>query len=102
MAQDFARKFYASKQWQDLRAYVLRRDHFLCVRCGAPGEIVHHKVYLTAKNISDPFVSLNEKNLETLCKDCHNLEHMGQLPADAALTFDKDGNVIKRNDIWMS
>lgn len=97
--RDFAKEFYQSKAWRETRAYVFKRDFGLCVRCGKPGEIVHHKRYLTPDNIDDPSVSLNEDNLETLCRECHALEHEGELPTDRALTFDENGDLVER---WQS
>lgn len=94
--REFAREFYRSKAWRETRAYILRRDHGLCVKCGKPGEIVHHKTHLTPENISDPEIALGEDNLETLCRDCHGIEHTTDLPMDAALTWDEDGNLIRR------
>lgn len=75
MAKDFAKAFYKSKQWQDVRQYVLLRDFNLCVRCGNAAEEVHHIIRLTPKNIRDPLVALNPDNLESLCHDCHAAEH---------------------------
>lgn len=46
--------------------------------------MVHHKIHLTRDNISDPQISLNPDNLESLCDDCHKLEHDSER---------KDGNV---------
>lgn len=40
-----------------------------------PGKEVHHIIHLTAENVNDPYISLNENNLETLCRDCHQKEH---------------------------
>lgn len=97
--RDFAKEFYQSKAWRETRAYIFKRDFGLCVRCGKPGEIVHHKRYLTPDNIDDPSVSLNEDNLETLCRECHALEHEGELPTDRALTFDENGDLVER---WQS
>ena len=97
--RDFAKEFYQSKAWRETRAYIFKRDFGLCVRCGKPGEIVHHKRYLTPDNIDDPSVSLNEDNLETLCRECHALEHEGELPTDRALTFDENGDLVER---WKS
>ncbi|OGO90331.1 MAG: HNH endonuclease [Clostridiales bacterium GWF2_38_85] len=94
--KDFAKEFYASKVWKETRAYIFKRDCGLCVRCGAPGAIVHHKKYLTAKNISDASISLNEDNLELLCRECHAIEHEGELPTGTGLQFDKEGNLIER------
>jgi hypothetical protein len=51
------------------RFFVLKRDHFACVRCGASGMgirlEVHHRVPF-AKGGSD-----NLSNLETLCYECN-------------------------------
>ena len=65
--RDFAKAFYLSKEWRRARAYVFNRDAGLCVRCGALGEIVHHKEHLTPQNISNPEIALGEGNLELLC-----------------------------------
>ena len=63
----FAKAFYESPAWRRTRAYILKRDAGLCVRCGAPGVIVHHKRELRPQNIDDAMISLNADNLETLC-----------------------------------
>ena len=94
--KDFAKEFYQSKAWRDTRRFVFDRDFHLCVRCGKPGEIVHHKIYLTPQNINDPQISLNPDNLETLCRNCHAAEHEGDLPTDKELTFDENGDLIER------
>ena len=78
MARDFAKSFYKSKEWIQTREYVLRRDRYLCVKCGAPAEQVHHKTHLTPTNIWDVNISLNPDNLESLCRDCHFEEHRGE------------------------
>lgn len=97
--QDWAKRFYLSRDWRRVRDYVFKRDYGLCVRCGAPGEIVHHKTHLTPRNINDPHIALNPDNLETLCRECHAIEHEGTLATDRALTFDADGNLIKRGEV---
>ena len=100
--QDFAKKFYLSQRWRDMREYAFKRDFGLCVKCGAPGEIVHHKIHLTPQNIDDPFISLNEENLVTLCRDCHAIEHNGGPATAEGLTFDENGNLIRRYDEYDS
>ena len=75
MAREFAKAFYNSKEWQKCRDYILKRDNYLCTRCGNPAEEVHHKKHLTPKNITDVSISLNPDNLTCLCKDCHFAEH---------------------------
>ena len=94
--REFARACYLSKEWRRARAYVFTRDAGLCVKCGAIGEIVHHKDHLTPENISDPEIALGEDNLELLCRDCHALAHTSDPPIGGGLTFDEDGNVIER------
>jgi 5-methylcytosine-specific restriction protein A len=90
----FAKAFYESPAWRSTRAYIFKRDSGLCVRCGAPGEIVHHKQELTPTNINDPMISLNENNLETLCRACHAIAHGAVAPIADGLAFDTDGNII--------
>lgn len=94
--REFARAFYLSKEWRRCRAYIFKRDAGLCVKCGRPGEVVHHKEHLTPQNISNPAIALGEDNLELLCRDCHAIEHTTDLPTDAALEFDEEGNLRPR------
>ena len=71
MARDFAKAFYKSKEWKAVRGYVLMRDKYLCTKCGAAAEEVHHIKHLTPQNIIDVSISLNPENLTCLCKSCH-------------------------------
>ena len=72
MARDFAKAFYKSEDWQKMREYILIRDKYKCQRCGKSGALeVHHIKHLTPQNINDASVTLNDKNLITLCRDCH-------------------------------
>lgn len=93
--KDYAEKFYKSKQWRDVRRYIIERDLGLCCRCGKPGNIVHHKIYITPENINDPHITLNEDNLETLCEVCHNQEHKRSDCTADGLRFDSNGNLIQ-------
>lgn len=79
MAQDFARKFYDSKEWRKCRkAYIAARiaiDGGMCEKCHERlGFYVHHKVFLTMDNITDSTISLNHDLLEYVCKHCHDRE----------------------------
>lgn len=71
----WAVKFYNSKEWKQLRNAYFKSQHGICERCGKAGLEVHHKEWLTPKNISNPDVSLNWDKLELLCFDCHKEEH---------------------------
>lgn len=75
MAREFAKQFYRSKEWENVRDGILMRDKYMCVKCGAPAEEVHHKTHLSPENINDPNITLNPDNLASLCKSCHFKEH---------------------------
>ena len=80
--KEYAAKLYKSKAWKKCREAYARSRGYLCERCLAngitkPGEIVHHKIYISPANVSDPTVTLNFDNLELLCRDCHAQEHTG-------------------------
>lgn len=107
----FAHAFYHSRSWQDVRAFVLDRSHGLCERCLEKGEIVpadvvHHVVPLSETNMNDPSISLNPDKLMALCDECHAEVHgmlgIGALNGMAKpaprVSFDKDGNVIRREE----
>ena len=79
--------FYTSWIWRRAKEEY-RRKVLLCERCGALGTQVHHKVRLTAENLNNPEISLDEKNMELLCDKCHEKEH-GKLKQRA----DPDGHV---------
>ena len=93
--REFAKRFYKSAAWKKCRLSYVDRVHGLCERCGSGGKIVHHKVYLNEKNINDNWVTLNHDNLELLCHDCHNREHMARLPMEKTLFFDENGDLKK-------
>ncbi len=77
--QEWAKRFYNSKAWRQCReSYIAKRvaiDGGLCQTCHKePGYIVHHKVWLTPDNITDPMIALNLSNLHYDCHICHNRE----------------------------
>ena len=92
MAKEFAEKFYASVAWKHTRKAYYKSRCGLCERCGAAGDIVHHKRYLTPSNINDPKITLDFRNLELLCMDCHNKEHISKQPQ--RYSFDEYGNML--------
>lgn len=80
-APEQQRAFYHSRAWQRCRSEYLSSVGGLCERCEAkgiirPARIVHHKEYISPANITDPAILLSFKNLEALCQDCHNAEHI--------------------------
>ena len=70
----------------------------LCEKCLArglivPAEIVHHKIWINEKNITDPSVTLNFENLEAVCRNCHAEEHSKR---KKRFTVSADGKVTAR------
>ena len=94
----FAKDFYLSTAWRRMREYIFKRDMGLCVRCGKPGEIVHHKIHLSPENINDLSIALGEENLELLCRECHAIEHGDIAPTAKGLVFDRYGNLIEQEE----
>lgn len=76
----YSRKFYKSAAWKKKRQEILKRDNYECQHCKKKGLVVrgtevHHIIHL-----KDDFSRrLDNDNLITLCKACHNLEHPEKL-----------------------
>lgn len=95
--KDFAKQFYKSTAWIKCRSNYAKSVGGLCERCLqegriVPGDIVHHKCYLTPLNIKDPSVTLNYDNLELLCQNCHNQEHFKE-KIEKRYSIGNDGKV---------
>ena len=86
-------RFYKSAAWKLAREIKIRDVNGKCERCGGLGEEVHHIKRLTVHNVTDSNISLNQENLELLCKKCHNIEHNR---FSKSQQFDEDGNLISR------
>lgn len=89
--KDYARAFYQSIAWKKTRQAYFTYRCGICERCGNAGVIVHHKCYISPNNIDNPHVTLDFKNLELLCHDCHNKEHSAK---QKRYTFDASGNIL--------
>lgn len=97
MAKEFAKTFYNSKEWIKCKNAYIKSKLGLCERCSKVGTIVHHKKYINKGNINDPNITLNFNNLELLCHDCHNKEHMIKHSAIRDnLMFDSEGRLVKK------
>lgn len=78
------RKFYKSVAWIKKRKEIVERDNNECQRCkglglATVGQVtaldVHHIVHL-----EDSWEKrLDDDNLVTLCRSCHNLQHPEKL-----------------------
>jgi hypothetical protein len=108
VAAPFAKKLYASKAWKQCRDAYAAYRHGICERCGAPGDEVHHKTYLTPANVNDPEIAFGWNNLELLCRSCHIEEHdkhktlnhgRPAREADLRIMFDADGQPIPRGQV---
>lgn len=94
--KDYAKSFYLSQSWRACRDAYFRKQNGVCERCGNAGDIVHHKCYINPDNINNPKITLNFDNLELLCQDCHNKEHMskGKKKNNTRYSVDDEGNIL--------
>ncbi|MDL2318353.1 HNH endonuclease [Eubacteriales bacterium OttesenSCG-928-A19] len=70
-------------------------QHYVCERCGGLARVVHHVEYITPQNINDVNITLSWDNLESLCLDCHNVEHMTTSAIAEGLRFDSEGGIVQ-------
>ena len=94
----FAQKFYLSQAWIKCRNAYVKSVGGLCEECLKKGiykpiEEVHHKIFLTPNNISNPNVTLNWENLIGLCRECHKEMHSNKV---VRYTVDERGRVAPR------
>lgn len=88
--------FYLSRAWKDKRLEILSRDNYECQWCKAEGHVTttDHSILEIdhIKELDDyPELALDDDNLRTLCKDCHNKRH-------ERFQFSKKVKEIKWND----
>lgn len=113
MSYGVRKDFYNSKAWKIVRKNIWIKQNLLCNRCKKPvyvdglsdyipkqyrrTGIVHHKKYLDNSNVYDDSITLDENNLEGLCKECHEKEHHQDEVTRLGYEFDEEGNLIKKN-----
>lgn len=74
------RRFYKSYAWKKKRIKVLEIDNYECRHCKEQGRLTtQHDATLEVDHIKElkdyPELSLEENNLQTLCRTCHNIKH---------------------------
>lgn len=94
-ARNFALKFYKSKTWKSASA-AYRAAHPLCEKCLTkgiynPAQLVHHRIHIDENNLSNPQITLNPDNLESLCRKCHGEEHREERQT---FEFAEDGSLV--------
>ena len=87
-------RFYNSPSWQKARDYKMASVGYICEVCGGVGEIVHHKIPLTEANMHNPKISIDNENLQLVCRRCHKQIHDELDGKGRRIYFDKDGNII--------
>ena len=100
MAKEWANAFYQGIPWRECKNAYLSKVGRLCERCIqqgkiVPAEIVHHKIPITMKNITNPQITLNHDNLQALCRDCHADVHRKNVKR---WSINKDGTVTAKED----
>lgn len=72
--------FYNSSEWKQKRLEIIRRDNYECQWCKEEGRVtIMPDSALEVDHIKEleehPELALDNDNLRTLCKDCHNRRH---------------------------
>jgi len=102
MAKAFAKPFYNSKAWKECRKAYINSVNGLCEICMekgkiVPGNILHHKEYITPDNITDAYLTLGWDNLMYVCTECHNHIHYSYLDnIREDVMFDSNGELIEK------
>lgn len=70
-----SKRFYQSKEWKIVRAYVMARDKGLCLHClqddkFTKADVVDHIIPI----IVDWSRRLDDTNCQSLCHGCHNVK----------------------------
>ena len=68
--RDYYREYLKSDAWKRKRYVVLKRDKWICQKCGAKATQVHHLKYAKYQIGKEPI-----KWLVSLCKPCHQRQH---------------------------
>ena len=101
--EELLRWYSHNKAWHRARDLCKMRNRYMCEECGRSGELeVHHKIALTLDNYRDPMISLNQDNLQCLCRSCHMVKRGAGAIIDC-IDFTEYGDLIlkeyyERND----
>jgi len=88
-------KFYASREWRELRVRVFEKYECACMMCGRSPKV--HKIIIHVDHIKPrshyPELSLEFNNLQLLCEDC-NLGKSNKYETDwrPAVAINSDSN----------
>lgn len=79
-SKDTRALFYGSGEWRQKRQEIIERDNYECQWCKEEGRVtVAEDSSLEVDHIKEleehPELALDNDNLRTLCKDCHNKRH---------------------------
>lgn len=79
MALDPIHAFYCRKPYLELSKKLKAESNGKCADCGGIFNKsflrTHHIIELNLENINDVNITLNPKNIEVICHDCHNKTH---------------------------
>ena len=68
-------KFYNSKQWRTLRNEIRNDKRMRCDNCHKlikGKSICDHRIEVSPENYQDESITLNKRNIDLLCIECHN------------------------------
>jgi 5-methylcytosine-specific restriction endonuclease McrA len=90
-------RFYNSSKWRRFQKYIRTKRYGICETCGNAGWEVHHIVPLTLNNVDDDEIAIGEDNVQLLCTSCHNAKREEESHVRQDVTFDANGNLVKKD-----
>lgn len=77
--REIRQKFYQSKEWRNIREYVLSKEPF-CRKCKAEGYLVPaYAVDHIVDIVDEPLKRLDINNLQPLCRKCHSSKTLSKM-----------------------
>lgn len=68
--------YYTTTRWRTKRAFILKRDGYMCQECKKYGKRVEATTVHHIKTVEEhPELAFDNKNLISLCAKCHNKAH---------------------------
>ena len=76
----YNQNFYKTYAWKKKRKEILDRDNRECQECKKHGKVSRATVVHHVKEYKlFPSLALDDENLESLCRDCHEAKHPDRL-----------------------
>jgi hypothetical protein len=87
--------FYKTREWRQVREYVIHKYNGMCPVSGDRGDVVHHILPIDISTVNNPKYALNPYNLILLNRVVHEKIHQRKnTSCKDGLCFNGDGNMV--------